>query len=221
MGKFISSFECHITTTVADAGKAEEIAKLHGWKTSEIKRDPLLGPASHFYLTAHAEDYHELYCKMRSTCKALDAAACTILREKIEGIIYDTKTRTYGGDEHKHIDDLAVDAFNEDMKQRLAVKRSQGYGGWEDPSHCTLRDRLIAPIQYHANSITAQSFIKPGVDLKLLDISNYCMMAYHRVRNGPWATLPVTFCKKCDKPDYRCTCTPRLQSAGVSHAPDK
>lgn len=86
------NFECHITTTVAAAGEAERIALIHGWKTSEIKRDPVLGDGSHFYLTAHSHSYSLLLAKMHMTTAYLRNADCVVLREKIELIMYDTKT---------------------------------------------------------------------------------------------------------------------------------
>jgi hypothetical protein len=37
-----------------------------------------------------------------------------------------------------HPDDLAVDRFAATMKAKLAEKREQGYGGWDDPEDCTI-----------------------------------------------------------------------------------
>lgn len=86
------SYECHITTTVAAAEEGERIAAAHGWKTSEIKRDPVLGDGSHFYLTAHDTNFPRLLMKMQLAACDLRAAGCAVLREKIEHIVYDTKT---------------------------------------------------------------------------------------------------------------------------------
>lgn len=36
-----------------------------------------------------------------------------------------------------HPDDAAVDKFAEEMKKKLAKKRKEGRGGWEDKSQCT------------------------------------------------------------------------------------
>lgn len=88
------TYECHITTTVADEPEAAAVASALGWKTSEIKRDPLLGDASHFYLTAHDTSFPRLYVKMKRTAAELKQLNCTVLREKIELIVYDTKTGT-------------------------------------------------------------------------------------------------------------------------------
>ena len=86
------NFECHITTTVTSAEEAERLAKLFGWKTSEIKRDPLLGDASHFYLTRHDRSYRRIETDMKLLAADLRAVGCVVLREKIELIVYDTKT---------------------------------------------------------------------------------------------------------------------------------
>lgn len=88
------SYECHITTTIGDADAAERIAATFGWKTSEIKRDPVLGDASHFYLTAHDSNYLRLHQKMIMAADDLRNLGCMVLREKIELIVYDTKTGT-------------------------------------------------------------------------------------------------------------------------------
>ncbi len=41
------------------------------------------------------------------------------------------------GRESVHPDDLAVDRFAVAMKAKLAKKRAEGRGGWEDPEQCT------------------------------------------------------------------------------------
>lgn len=38
----------------------------------------------------------------------------------------------------QHPDDLAVDRFAAAMKVKLAEKRAQGYGGWDDVEKCTI-----------------------------------------------------------------------------------
>lgn len=85
-------FECHVTTTVAHAQEAERLAAAFGWKTSEIKRDPLLGDASFFYLTLHDKSLTTIYAQMSHMAADLRAAGCDVLRSKIELIVYDTKT---------------------------------------------------------------------------------------------------------------------------------
>lgn len=88
----INDFECHITTEVGFAESATAVANIAGWKTSEIKRDPVLGDGSHFYLTAHSRDYETLLRKMLTTADAMRALNIPVVRQKIEGILLDTKT---------------------------------------------------------------------------------------------------------------------------------
>lgn len=86
------SYECHITVSVADAETATNVAKMGGWKTSEIARDPLLGEDTYFYLTCHAKEYTFILGKMKTCSAALESKGVKVIREKIERIVYDTKT---------------------------------------------------------------------------------------------------------------------------------
>lgn len=85
------SFESHITIRVADAEIGEQVAARFGWKTSEIKRDPLLGDDSHFYLTKHSGALSEIYGEVEKASAALRQDGVAILRQKVELIVYDTK----------------------------------------------------------------------------------------------------------------------------------
>lgn len=86
------TYECHITIAVKHADVGEKVATAFGWKTSEIKRDPLLGDDSHFYLTAHEHARDKMRAAMLEVEKTLQNMQVPILRSKIEHIIYDTKT---------------------------------------------------------------------------------------------------------------------------------
>ena len=86
------SYECHITAQVKDAKVCELIARAEGWKTSEIKRDPILGDGSHFYLTCHHHNFMTIFGKMKDTANKLGDAGITVLRKKIEHIIYDSRS---------------------------------------------------------------------------------------------------------------------------------
>lgn len=87
------NFECHITIPLAGAAFGEDVAAQLHWKTSQIERDPVLGKESFFYLTTHDSDYMRLFDRMRRAVFTLESAGCRVLREKIELIMYDTKTR--------------------------------------------------------------------------------------------------------------------------------
>lgn len=87
-------YECHITVSVAHADIATDVAKLFGWKTSEIARDPLLGDDTFFYLTKHDRSGVKLRTNMEVAAMQLEARGVPVLRQKIEHIIFDTKTNT-------------------------------------------------------------------------------------------------------------------------------
>lgn len=86
------NYECHITIKAEAANIGEKVAAEMQWKTSEIKRDPILGPDTHFYLTAHDTDLGRMTRKMHHTACYLENEGAEVLRKKIELIVYDTKT---------------------------------------------------------------------------------------------------------------------------------
>lgn len=88
------NFECHITCDLKDAAVGEAVAADRGWHTSQIERDPLLGKASHFYLTKHNTNYIDLYFAMHETSEQLRASGVNVLRQKIELIMFDTKGKS-------------------------------------------------------------------------------------------------------------------------------
>lgn len=86
------TYECHITCYLSDAKIAASVAQQFGWKTSEIARDPLLGDGTYFYLTKHADDYMTLYVEMSVAVVTLLRSDAFVVRQKIEHIVFDTKT---------------------------------------------------------------------------------------------------------------------------------
>lgn len=86
-------FECHITCDTANAVDCELVAKEQHWKTSQIERDPVLGNRTFFYLTSHSTDYMEMFDRMKQAARTLGMLGVPVIREKIELIIYDTKTK--------------------------------------------------------------------------------------------------------------------------------
>ena len=82
----------------------------------------------------------------------------------------------------EHPDSQAVDDFAELMRRKLAVKRAEGYGGWDNPAVCTvehLADLLISHL--------------PKGDP--VDVANFAMMLFHRNggREALAARAAVTF----------------------------
>jgi hypothetical protein len=54
----------------------------------------VLGDDTFFYLTTHRADYMGVFSRMRSAVAYLEASGVSVLREKIELILHDTKARS-------------------------------------------------------------------------------------------------------------------------------
>lgn len=67
----------------------------------------------------------------------------------------------------QHPDDYAVDTFANAMKEKLAKKRDEGYGGWE----------AAAPVSFLEHLMSEQlSLLTPDP----VDVANFAMMLFHR-----------------------------------------
>lgn len=86
-------FECHITIP-REFGPIVRTYwdGVQGWGYSQIDGDPILGKQVYCYLTRYDSDAVTLLSKMKETVGALRTNHIPVLREKIEEIIYDTKT---------------------------------------------------------------------------------------------------------------------------------
>ncbi len=82
-------YEAHITFERENAAKVEEIGSSIGWKFSKIDGDPVLGQKVFCYLTRHAKDGAQL---LLDAMEATTAVGVTVIRVKVEHIVYDTKT---------------------------------------------------------------------------------------------------------------------------------
>jgi hypothetical protein len=91
----MSYYECHITvskpTSLTSLSVLKEIGLTYGWKTSSIDGDPLLGEQIFFYFTIHSKSYDDIFSKMEALSVHLHSLEFTVLRKKIEQIVYDTK----------------------------------------------------------------------------------------------------------------------------------
>lgn len=89
-------YECHITVrrtlVLGQRHEQEMFAGRHGWKMSAIDGDPVLGPGICVYFTRHARQAPELFAAMRRMSTTLRGIGAEVIREKIEEIVYDTKT---------------------------------------------------------------------------------------------------------------------------------
>lgn len=87
----MAKYEAHITCPREQSEKLK-IFCIDGWKYSAFDADPIMGDKPFAYLTAYDADSGLLLMRMNYLTKLLRQVGITILREKIERIIYDTKT---------------------------------------------------------------------------------------------------------------------------------
>ena len=74
--------------------------------------------------------------------------------------------------EAPHPDDIAVDKFAAAMKAKLAKKREEGRGGWEDKDQCSIMS-------------LAKLFHEHVKKEDPVDVANLAMMLYHRLGTIP------------------------------------
>lgn len=91
-------FEAHITCHIEHAVRVEMFGTLMGWKFSRIDGDALMGAKPYCYLTCYSIQYEILRAEVDAASRNLAQMGVPVLREKIEQIVYDTKT---GVDEYK------------------------------------------------------------------------------------------------------------------------
>lgn len=99
MGESKRKFECHITLlkpkTTSEAKLLFDISSRHSFRTSWITGDPVLGAGNWFYISGYDENYHNLFLKMKNVVREISSHNIEIIREKIEEILYDTKTNHF------------------------------------------------------------------------------------------------------------------------------
>ncbi len=88
----MAKFEAHITCPREKSDDVKQFAGLTGWSFSAIDGDPVMGKQAYCYLTAYRPVAEELLAEMAKLSHLLLEANVPVLREKIERIIYDTKT---------------------------------------------------------------------------------------------------------------------------------
>lgn len=85
-------FEAHITCLRSEGEMVQKFCELTGWTYSQIDGDPIMGKRAYCYATAYREDGHVLLAETSALARNLEQAGVTVLREKVEQIMYDTKT---------------------------------------------------------------------------------------------------------------------------------
>lgn len=95
----MAKFEAHITLDKIHAPQLKEddaplrtLWPLIGWQYSAIDDDPLMGQKPYCYLTAYDPDAQALLRRMQRVARTLELEGISVLRTKVERIIYDSKT---------------------------------------------------------------------------------------------------------------------------------
>lgn len=88
-------FEAHITCPREEGGGIMELLRkkqITSWGFSAFDADPVLGDKPYFYLTMYSADEKLLKKAANLMAALLTQEGHSVLRQKIERIIYDTKT---------------------------------------------------------------------------------------------------------------------------------
>ena len=85
-------FEAHITCPRDYSERVEQAFSDEQWKFSAIDGDPVMGKQAYCCLTAYDTDGNYLKQRVLRMGRLLRTAGIPVLREKIEEIIFDTKT---------------------------------------------------------------------------------------------------------------------------------
>jgi len=92
MGKQ-GGYEAHITCDKQYAREVEQVAEATGWVFSVISGCPILGQGTYCYLTNYNKDNPALLlASMQGVSRGLQDRGVSVLRSKIEHIVYDSKT---------------------------------------------------------------------------------------------------------------------------------
>jgi hypothetical protein len=94
-----------------------------------------------------------------------DQSSLTAISEG-QAHIHPTPQDTGDKDPVQHYDDYAVDCFARMMKEKLAKKRAEGRGGWNDPTQCSVE---------YLNTLLLDHVEKGDP----VDVANFCMMLRH------------------------------------------
>lgn len=91
----MAKYEAHITCPRSDGKKIKKFIDAFepGWKYSAFDADPLMGNKPFAYLTAYDPSPVSLLRRMTNIVSVLGDLDITVLRQKIERIVYDTKTK--------------------------------------------------------------------------------------------------------------------------------
>lgn len=86
-------YECHVTMIGVAAEIEHSVSKI-GWKFSKIDGDPILGEGIKCYATKHYPvkiEANDVVTFVREASSAMKNCGHTVLRDKVELVIYDSK----------------------------------------------------------------------------------------------------------------------------------
>ena len=91
------SYEIHITSHLPPRRDIErqykKLAEEEHWTTSKINGDPNLGAGAKFYFTTYETTLDRAFIKLNIMTDRMRDLRIPIIREKIEHIVFDTKSR--------------------------------------------------------------------------------------------------------------------------------
>ena len=128
-----------------------------GWELVDALRESLLWTASSLAAVGKEQDVITLEGRKRTIGEILDEANAAL----------DAPTPASVAPGDAHPDDIAVDRFAAAMKAKLAQKRAEGRGGWDDKSQCS-QDQLSLMLRAH---------VAKGDPV---DVGNFAMMLHQR-----------------------------------------
>lgn len=95
----MNKFESHITVNkpknLKEAKLLFKIASDNNMKTSWITGDPVLGVGKWFYISGYSTNFDDLLTRVKATSEEISNHQIEVVREKIEQIMYDTKTNYF------------------------------------------------------------------------------------------------------------------------------
>ena len=91
----MAKYEAHITCPRESSDTIQRLItrRLTKWKFSAFDADPLMGDKPFAYLTSYDPSDEDMLDHMTEAAYALEAAGVPVLRQKIERIVFDTKTQ--------------------------------------------------------------------------------------------------------------------------------
>lgn len=85
-------YEAHVTCPREASDEVRKVGELTGWKFSAFDADPIMGDKPFCYLTSYSQDVYRLRAESDALARLLAQHGVQVLREKIERIVFDTKT---------------------------------------------------------------------------------------------------------------------------------